>query len=514
MIGEPCHEPYPPNDDPGAALRRGVYLLLICVGVGAMLGRILAVDTVDRRPWKTYRVKAQLDEKRRELEKKGIHRQGAGGNPRGRQAADSGRPWPYAGLSSAPTTAAAGPPSGPWSSPTCACRAPLRHRRVVQQPNWDTIDMVKHDGHLYSSKPPLLADAHRRRVLGHLSADRQVAGHASLRDRPLHARHAQRDSAGDLLPAPGRAGRAAGKDRLGPDFRHGRGRVRHVPDHLRRRAQQPCPRGRLRHDRAVCRRADLVRRRAPLAIFRRGGPVQRAVGGRRAARAVADGRLGPGAALEGPAADARSPGCRRSLLVAAGFFGTNWIAHHSLRPPYLHNKGTDDWYDYTYKQRDGRLVESYWKHPQGVDSGEPSLRVYVFHALIGHHGIFSLTPIWLLSVAGTLVWLFQRRDPRLRELALLIGAVTVVCVGFYFFCVPVDKRSYGGVNCGFRWVFWLTPLWLVVMVPAVDFLARRRWTMVLAALLLMCSVVSVSYPTWNPWTQPWLMDYLKYLGRI
>jgi hypothetical protein len=201
-------------------------------------------------------------------------------------------------------------------------------------------------------------------------------------------------------------------------------------------------------------------------------------------------------------------------LVAAGFFGANWTAHHSLRPPYLHNKGTDDWYDYTYTQHDGKVVESYWKHPQGVDIGEPSLRVYVFHALIGHHGIFSLTPVWLLSVAGTLVWLFQRRDPRLRELALLIGAVTVVCVGFYLFRVPVDKRSYGGVSCGLRWVFWLTPLWLVAMVPAVDFLARRRWTMVLAALLLMLSVVSVSYPTWNPWTQPWLMDYLNYLGRI
>ena len=28
--------------------------------------------------------------------------------------------------------------------------------KVIQEPNWDTIDMVKHDGHLYSSKPPLL----------------------------------------------------------------------------------------------------------------------------------------------------------------------------------------------------------------------------------------------------------------------------------------------------------------------------------------------------------------------
>ena len=33
--------------------------------------------------------------------------------------------------------------------------APYAIDRVVRQPNWDTIDMVKHDGHFYSSKPPL-----------------------------------------------------------------------------------------------------------------------------------------------------------------------------------------------------------------------------------------------------------------------------------------------------------------------------------------------------------------------
>ncbi len=35
--------------------------------------------------------------------------------------------------------------------------APYAIDKVIQDPNWDTIDMVKHDGHLYSSKPPLMA---------------------------------------------------------------------------------------------------------------------------------------------------------------------------------------------------------------------------------------------------------------------------------------------------------------------------------------------------------------------
>ena len=57
----------------------------------------------------------------------------------------------------------------------------------------------------------------------------------------------------------------------------------------------------------------------------------------------------------------------------------------------------------------------------GIDRGEPSPAVYALHVLVGHHGIFSLTPIWLLSAWGTLVWLVRRGDPRLRELAAIVG---------------------------------------------------------------------------------------------
>ena len=45
--------------------------------------------------------------------------------------------------------------------------------------------------------------------------------------------------------------------------------------------------------------------------------------------------------------DAARAGVRRAVLViAAGFFGTNWIAHRSLRPAYMHRHGDgeDNWY--------------------------------------------------------------------------------------------------------------------------------------------------------------------------
>ena len=42
-------------------------------------------------------------------------------------------------------------------------------------------------------------------------------------------------------------------------------------------------------------------------------------------------------------------------------------------------------------------------HPElrsPIDQGEPSRALYAFHVLIGHHGILSLTPVWLLSAVG------------------------------------------------------------------------------------------------------------------
>jgi hypothetical protein len=50
------------------------------------------------------------------------------------------------------------------------------------------------------------------------------------------------------------------------------------------------------------------------------------------------------------------------------------------------------------------------------------------------------------------------------------------------------------------------------MTPAADRLARSRLGMALAIVLLTFSVVSASYPTWNPWTHPWIYNWLVWSG--
>jgi hypothetical protein len=202
-----------------------------------------------------------------------------------------------------------------------------------------------------------------------------------------------------------------------------------------------------------------------------------------------------------------------ALVVIVAFFATNYVAHDSLLPPYMHRSATDradNWYEYTYTVN-GQERESYWLNRQGIDRGEPVKWTYALHVLVGHHGIFSLTPVWLLSMGGILGWL-RSDDHSRRDLALVAGTITVVCLVFYIGLRPQVDRNYGGMTSGFRWMFWLAPLWLVMMLPAADRLAKSTSGMAVAALLLSISVLSASYPTWNPWTHPWLYRWLEWCG--
>jgi hypothetical protein len=96
-------------------------------------------------------------------------------------------------------------------------------------------------------------------------------------------------------------------------------------------------------------------------------------------------------------------------------------------------------------------------------------------------------------------------------LAAIVIGVTLVCLVFYL-TRPLIDRNYGGVSCGFRWMFWFIPLWLICLVPAADWLLARRWGRVTAILLLAVSVFSATYATANPWSHPWLWQWGEFAG--
>lgn len=166
----------------------------------------------------------------------------------------------------------------------------------------------------------------------------------------------------------------------------------------------------------------------------------------------------------------------------------------------------NNWYEYE---------GTYWisAKKQGVDRGEPSKLVYAFHALVGHHGVFSLTPLWVVSVIGIGIWLYRGSIAN-RVLALGTAVLTVVCLTFYIFLRPLADRNYGGVSCCFRWTLWLIPLWIVCLLPAADAVGSRPWLRRGLYVLLFVSAFSAIYNSMNPWSHPWIFDLWSRIGWI
>lgn len=198
-----------------------------------------------------------------------------------------------------------------------------------------------------------------------------------------------------------------------------------------------------------------------------------------------------------------------ALIPLAGFFVTTWISTGGWKPFYLYY-GTDK-YEYVHEG-----VPSYWTNPTGIDRPRDGFLTYLLHCTIGHHGILSLTPVFLLTLAG---WFSLRRgvlERTARALALRrslqIGfGLTLAILAFYL--SRPQNYNYGGNTSGLRWTFWLIPFWLLALIPALDRINGRAGRTA-ALLLLGVSVYSSMSVIENPWQQPWLFNLMTRWGWI
>ncbi len=98
----------------------------------------------------------------------------------------------------------------------------------------------------------------------------------------------------------------------------------------------------------------------------------------------------------------------------------------------------------------------------------------------------------------------------MRAVSALVLGLTVAMLAFYTW--NPKARNYGGSTQGLRWLFWMIPLWLVVLPTGLEAGKGRRgarWAM-LGALGL--SMVTVGYAIRSPWTNPWISDLLEHLN--
>jgi hypothetical protein len=476
-----------PPDESRSRLRWGIYGLLIALAVGNMTGRILAVNSVDRVRLEDYLKK------------------------QGRENWRQTRPFLSANDRSR------------W----CTVRALVEHGTytiddIVSQPNWDTIDMVKHYGrdgepHLYSSKPALFPTL----MAGEYWLIHKLTGW-TLGDHPYVIGRFMLITINVIPLALSFVLLRRLVERLGRS------------DWSRVFVMAAATSATFLSTFAVVINNHVI---AAVCVTLSLYFTVRIVydGARHMSTFAAAGLFAAlTAANELPAAAwlafnglllllkapkqtlvAYAPA---ALLVMGASVGADYAAHGTFRPAYAHRaEGKDwrdgNWYNYTY-HRGTREIESYWSRKENqskVDQGEPSRARYALHALVGHHGIFSLTPIWILTVGGWFYW-WRRDRGAWRALAVLIGAVSLICVGFYLFC-PIADANYGGTSSGFRWVFWFAPLWLVMMLPLLD--RTLAWgPRGLCLVLLAWSAMSVSYPTWNPWIHPWITEWYIHQGWL
>ncbi len=194
-----------------------------------------------------------------------------------------------------------------------------------------------------------------------------------------------------------------------------------------------------------------------------------------------------------------------ALIPLATFFYTNYLVTGGWKPFYMYYGVEGGPYLYEFEG-----VKSYWMDPKGIDKGGDSPFVYFVNCTIGHHGIFSLSPIFLLTLA---TWLTprQRPDRALRPFIWMGLALSVIVLAFYL--TRTANYNYGGSTCGLRWAFWLIPLWLISMIPVLDRFWNRRWFQCTASLLLAISIFSAAYPS-NPWRHPWLFNLMEQAGWI
>ena len=215
-----------------------------------------------------------------------------------------------------------------------------------------------------------------------------------------------------------------------------------------------------------------------------------------------------------------------ALVLVVALLALNYVELGEFSVGY--SKFGSPWYEYE---------GSHWRNlpdqsKRGIDwaKNKEGKTTYAMNLLLGHHGWFSLTPIYVLALGGMALGMWrlsggrQPPEPALKgltppardfsrlwaELAVSTLLLSLVVIAYYIF----KSDNYGGWTNGPRWLMWLASLWLLTLLPVVDWLGRRRWGRAVCIALLALSVLSAHYSDWNPWRHPWIYNVMDERGYI
>jgi hypothetical protein len=144
----------------------------------------------------------------------------------------------------------------------------------------------------------------------------------------------------------------------------------------------------------------------------------------------------------------------------------------------------------------------YFKQPGGIDGLREPKWLYAYNTLLGHHGLFSMTPLYCFSVYE-LLRCFKAR--RLVAESLVCAAAVAAFLTFFIW----RTRNYGGWCVGMRWYVPIMPLLLLYFGVWVDRvrITRGLWLLVLLAFSISCFNVQdalsspFQYSVWHNWLE-------------
>lgn len=120
----------------------------------------------------------------------------------------------------------------------------------------------------------------------------------------------------------------------------------------------------------------------------------------------------------------------------------NYLIMGSIKPAYT-NKEVQDFADNYFRH-----------HRSGIDALREPKHIYAWNVLLGHHGVFSMTPLFCFGLYELIRRLKTRSylKESLVVLAVLLGA-------FYFYIFRT--RNYGGWCVGMRWLVPFMPIFIL-----------------------------------------------------
>jgi hypothetical protein len=130
----------------------------------------------------------------------------------------------------------------------------------------------------------------------------------------------------------------------------------------------------------------------------------------------------------------------------------------------------------------------------GMDGLREPRWFYALHVLVGHHGIFAMTPLFVLSLWAMLYHAFRDRGRRMISICVLLASALVLAVYI--------KRTYnyGGRCFGFRWFVFAMPVWFAFVPLWWEDIRFRGRSVVLAICLIVSILTAVDalQGCWRP----------------